>query len=145
MSDCIDHGFSRCLNKNGYYRAWYPRTGKLELLHRVVYCEKQGLSLSDIKGSCVRHTCDNPRCINPEHLLLGTHLDNMRDRTVRGRTAPVGGEANPKAILNWSIVNRIRADYVPNKRGLRKALAAKYGVSPATISDIVSNRSWNNA
>lgn len=145
MDSCTDHGHRKCLNRGGYYRAWDARTKKLELLHRVVYCESNGVSLFSIAGLSVRHTCDNPRCINPEHLILGTHADNMRDRAERGRCANVVGEQNPKAALNWDAVASIRAEYVRNKKGLRAALAIKYGVSPATISDVVSYRSWNNA
>lgn len=60
MSDCIDHGYFKCLNKGGYRRAWYKPTQKLELLHRVTYCEVNNVPLDSIKGLSVRHTCDNP-------------------------------------------------------------------------------------
>lgn len=143
MSECIDHGYHKCLNKNGYYRSWYPSSGKLELLHRVVYCEHHNIQLHYIKGYSVRHTCDNPRCINPEHLLLGSHADNMRDRKERGRCPNVTGENNPKAQLTWEAVQDIRTNYIPKKKGQRLYYATKYNVKPAVISDVVSHRSWN--
>lgn len=145
MSDCIDHGQSKCLNKGGYYRSWCRRTRRLELLHRVVYVDFHNLDMSDIQGVVIRHTCDNPRCINPEHLIKGTQIDNMRDRLERGRNPDVRGASNPNSNLTLEDVLFIRKVYIPNKKGLRSELAAKFGVSPATISDVVSNRSWTNA
>lgn len=143
MSICIDHGYSKCLNKNGYRRAWYTPTKKLELLHRVVYAEHNNVTMQSIAGLSVRHTCDNPRCINPEHLVIGTHADNMRDRTERGRNPDVSGELNPKALLTWEAVRDIRDNYVPYKKGMRQHFAAKYGVGVHVISDVIANRSWN--
>lgn len=143
MSICIDHGYNKCLNKNGYRRAWYKGTGKLELLHRVVYCESNNVTLESIAGLSVRHSCDNPRCINPEHLLIGTHADNMRDRTERNRNPNVKGELNPKAQLNWDAVKDIRENYVPYKKGIRQYFADKYNVGLHVISDVISKRSWN--
>lgn len=145
MSTCIDHGYSRCPNKNGYRRAWHKVTQKLELLHRVVYCEHHNVSMTSIVGLSVRHTCDNPRCINPKHLIIGTHADNMKDRSERGRTADVTGELNPKAKLTIEDVRYIRSIYVKFKKNQRQLLADKFKVSLATIDDIISNRSWKNA
>lgn len=143
MSACIDHGYYKCLNKNGYRRAWYPKTRRLELLHRVVYSEYNGVAMKDLAGLSVRHTCDNPRCVNPEHLVLGTHQDNMRDKSERGRNPDVTGELNPKARLSLEAVQDIRDNYVPFKKGMRQYFANKYNVKPSTISDVISNRSWN--
>lgn len=145
MSDCIDHGQSKCLNKGGYYRSWCRSTRRLELLHRVIYADFHCMSLADIAGIVIRHTCDNPRCINPDHLIPGTQIDNIADRVLRGRSATLRGESNPKSALTNADVEYIRRVYVKNKRGLRASLAEKFNVSPATISDIISNRSWNNA
>ena len=51
-------------------------------VHRIVYALITG---EDITGLVVRHICDNPLCVNPDHLLAGTHIDNMCDRRERGR------------------------------------------------------------
>lgn len=59
--------------------------------HRASYAMKHGaipdLSEADIRGTCIRHTCDNTLCVNPNHLIPGTHTDNMRDKVDRNRTA----------------------------------------------------------
>lgn len=79
LTACIDHG--RGGDKQGYAQTHGTR------LHRKVYAAKMGLTLEQIKGVTVRHTCDNTRCINPDHLIGGTMLDNARDRVERGRSA----------------------------------------------------------
>lgn len=81
--------------------------------HRLAYCVANGLSLDDIKGKLVRHTCDNPGCVNPKHLLLGSDLENYRDAVDRNRrtdrqTFPVGKD-HPKARLVEKDVHSIRA------------------------------------
>ncbi len=59
--------------------------GKSILAHRISYCLEHGLDPKDIKGKVVRHECDNPKCINPDHLMLGTQYDNIQDKIRRGR------------------------------------------------------------
>lgn len=53
--------------------------------HRWVYCEANGCSIDSIKGMVIRHTCDNPACVNPEHLILGTQTQNTDDMAERRR------------------------------------------------------------
>lgn len=84
-----------------------------------------------------------PRCINPEHLVLGTHQDNMRDRSERGRVADVGGELNPRALLDWAAVEDIRKNYIPYKKGIRQYFATKYDVNLHVISAVIGRRAWN--
>lgn len=147
MSDCLDHGKHVSLQQGGYYRGWSAKYKRLVLQHRLAYIEYHNLELSDIDGKVVRHTCDNRRCINPEHLLLGTQLDNIQDMVDRDRYAKQAGEENPRAVLTWDVVADIRRNYKKGARSgeyTRTALAEKYGVSAATISDIVGGRSWIN-
>ena len=67
--------------KSGYGRFWYK--GAPHQAHRVSWMLH---NLSEIpKGQCVLHRCDNPPCVNPDHLFLGTDADNVRDRDQKGR------------------------------------------------------------
>lgn len=72
---------SHRLDRDGYGRI--DRGGRELLLHRYVYSITFGIILEP--GMVVRHKCDNPSCINPEHLELGTQLENMQDKILRNR------------------------------------------------------------
>lgn len=90
------------------------------------------------KGMIVRHTCDNPRCCNPAHLLTGSYKENMADAVERQRTSS-GKFHKPNAKLTWEIVREIRT---LGKNMSATALAKKYNVSIPTISAILRNISW---
>jgi hypothetical protein len=89
----------------------------------------------------VRHKCDNPPCWNPEHLLLGTHADNMADAYARGRNAR--GDGHGMAVLNTQLVRGIAEEYLAGST--HRALAAKYEVSHAAVSAVVRRTSWREA
>ncbi len=124
---------------NGYGRIAGRGTSKpIWQCHRLAFF----LCVGPIpRGSKVLHNCDNPRCINPAHLRIGTQRENVRDRVDRRRSAT--GERAGRAKLSYRIVAEIRAIHV--KRCLThgaKALAAKYGVAPNTVRAVVEGRSW---
>jgi hypothetical protein len=112
--------------KSGYGRRKYQ--GKDRRAHRVVYEQRFG---PIPQGMCVCHRCDTPACINPDHLFLGTHEDNMADMVKKERSA--------KTKLTWDDVNAIRA-----ARGLETGvtLAKRYAVSPTQIAGIHMGRFW---
>lgn len=135
--DCVDHGKTKALDRFGYARKWYD--GRLQYLHRVVYATTHGINLADMQRKVVRHTCDNPRCINPEHLVLGAQQDNMDDMVRRRRQAV--GERAARHILTSDEVISIRKAYIPRHPQYgAKALAALYGVSETQIGNIIHNR-----
>lgn len=141
MSDkpCIDHGGK--LTSAGYGR--YRVGGKMQLAHRVAYCNSQNVPLGSIAGKVVRHTCDRPSCINPAHLVLGTQAENIADMTQRKRQRNVHGIASPNAVLDDDKVRTIRKVFVKGSRRLGYlALARLYGVSDVTISHVVHRRQW---
>ena len=79
---CIDHGLSG--NKPaGYHQV--RRKGRLQYVHRLSLAEHLNKPVE--KLTLVRHLCNNPRCVNPEHLAEGTHQDNANDRVASGRSA----------------------------------------------------------
>ena len=138
---CIEHGRTKSLTKEGYFKIRYK--GNNQYAHRVAYCESKGISLESIRGLLVRHTCDNPRCINPQHLLLGTSQDNMDDMTSRGRQAK--GVANGCAKLTEEDVLYIRKHYKPRcKEHGNLVLARRFGVDSAVISRVVNRLSWSH-
>lgn len=118
--ECLE--WTGCLNSDGYPRA--ALNGNLNTkVHRVV---KQLTTKENIEGKVVRHTCDNPKCINPDHLLLGSNLDNIRDRVERGRTF--------KRITKEKIseIHRLISEGRLNK----KEIADIVGVDPRRVSDV---------
>ena len=80
--DCLEWKHRR--DKKGYGLSYH--FGRRMLAHRLAFAAKEGLTEAELKKvTVVRHTCDNPPCINPDHLLAGTHADNARDKAERGR------------------------------------------------------------
>lgn len=86
-------------------------------------------------GLIVRHRCDVPCCVNPDHLKPGTHQDNVDDRTARGRG--VVGERSPFARLTREQVRDIRASTLSKRK-----LAAIYGVSDTTVYRARTAQTW---
>jgi hypothetical protein len=99
----------------------------------------------DPKELSVRHSCDNPPCVNPKHLLLGTHAENMRDMVERGRSPKGGfpGEANGQAKLTEADVIEIRRLLQTKMR--RYKIAERFNVAPSNITLIAQGKSWAHA
>src|SRR6266481_5793603 len=124
------------------------RTGKgpLERAHRLAW---EFLNGPIPLGIQVLHHCDNPPCVNPAHLWLGTPMDNMRDMTAKGRrrrrpgdlrkTIPRGENAG-RAQLTADKVRTIRERYAAGET--QPALGREYGVCSQQIGQIVLRRSW---
>lgn len=107
------------------------------------------------KGMEVCHRCDNPACVNPEHLFLGTHSDNMRDSSRKGRLhfgerngmnlhpeKRTRGERNGMAKLSQEEVNQIRKRYIEGDI-TQCDLATEYKIHQSTVSSIVNRRHWS--
>lgn len=89
------------------------------------------------KDMHVLHRCDNPSCVNPSHLFLGTNQDNVNDKMQKGRHKVLRGSQLPTAKLTEDQVLKIRAD-----RRTHSLIAADYCVSPSTISAIKNYQNW---
>ena len=90
-----------------------------------------------IDGLLVCHQCDNPSCVNPAHLFLGTPADNSADMAMKDRS--MRGSVNHRAVLTEAQVLAIRAD-----DRVLKLIAADYGVSINTIYKIKRRQRWQH-
>lgn len=126
--------FTGFRNKDGYGKIG-TTPGKSEPAHRVMYKIKNG---EIPKGRVVMHTCDNPACCNPEHLMLGTVNDNVQDMVKKGRNVALS--KSDKSKFSIDTINLIRAEYT-GRRGQKLQLSKKYNCSPTTITNILND--WN--
>lgn len=97
-------------------------------------------------GLLVCHKCDNPPCVNPDHLFLGTSTDNMRDAAAKGRIHGgngVRGEAHRCAKLTEDDVRRIR-EVATDKTCSHTALAREYGISVPAVQQVVYRKTWRH-
>lgn len=114
--------------------------------HRLAYelfvGKIEQLNGSDSRGTCVMHKCDNPLCVNPDHLLLGTHQDNMNDKMNKGRfvARPLLGEKHQNSKLKADDVYLIRS---LNAVGARlQQIAEVFGVSRGTVHKVLTGNTW---
>lgn len=91
-------------------------------------------------GMLVRHVCDNPPCVRPGHLLLGTVADNSRDCVERGRSAR--GERHGRAVMTQEKADALRVERAEGMTQL--GLASKYGISRATVRQILDGLTWKS-
>lgn len=125
---------------NGYGR--FKVKGRMVKVHRWSYSYFKGFKDSTLQ---VLHKCDNPKCSNPDHLFEGTHTDNMRDMSSKGRARGNGkdnkGSENPSSKLEEDKVKLIIED-LPLFNN--KELGLKFGVSHGTISLIRRGKTWKH-
>lgn len=131
-------------NGYGYMGSKYWESGKNCSAHKVSWIIHYGEIPESYSyhGICVLHKCDNPICVNPKHLFLGTHFENMCDMVKKGRTPGLKGEKNPTAKLNDIKVIEIRK-HLKNKINQHE-IAKMYGVNVSTINRINKNHLWEH-
>lgn len=108
--------------------------------HRIAWTIYRGEIPS---GIFVCHRCDNPLCVNPDHLFLGTHSENMKDMKAKGRSNYISGEQSPKSKLTEKDVKNIRKSYKRNIVTMR-SLADRYGVSMGAIQSVLNRTNWKH-
>lgn len=108
--------------------------------HRVSYELRVG---SIPEGMCVLHRCDVRRCINPEHLFLGTLGDNNTDRKQKGRNTDRRGERNPQAKADTEKIRKLREAHA-TRRYSQRQLAKMFGLCQQQVSVIVRGKAWSH-
>ena len=117
----------------GRFVVWYRTENQLIGAHRVsIYLDGR-----DPRGKVVRHTCDNPSCVNPNHLILGTIQDNIQDRSDRNRQA-VGEKVHTSKLTKEQVLE-IRA----SNKSITE-LTEQFNVSPWAIRNILNRKSWKH-
>lgn len=133
--------FSAChwwvgCNSGGYGQI--SINGDMVYSHRVAY----SMAVGEVPGDMeVCHKCDNPSCVNPDHLFRGTHSENMKDMVDKSRTGADKrrGEKNATSKLKDSQVMRIRGSI-----GTLASIGKRYGVSESTVSLIKKRKIWSH-
>jgi len=124
------------LNKGGYGSVRYNK--KTTGAHRASYQIYTGNIPNNLH---VLHRCDNPCCVNPEHLFLGTNEDNVLDCKSKGRLNRIGpkGTRQHMAVLTDDIVRWIRTRPMPYRK-----MAEYLHVNKRTVLDVLMNRAWKH-
>lgn len=140
---CRDDGchiFEGAKDSDGYGRVKLNGVGIA--VHRWMYEHNFG---AVPQGNHVLHKCDTPACVNPEHLFLGTHAENMADKAAKGRSknVPIGhSHKRPMAKINDEKAKQIKELL---RRGYRQAdIARDFGVSRNLISEISLGKTWRH-
>ena len=128
-SDCWE--WQKSLDRDGYGYFWYD--SKTSRGHKYAW----ELYFGDRGGLCVLHTCDNPCCVNPDHLFLGTHQDNVKDRDSKGRQ--VKGSKQHLSKLTEEQVRAIRKDSRKHR-----IIANEYNIAKSNIWFIKSRTTWKH-
>ncbi len=126
-------------DKNGYGKIYANR--KHARAHRVSW----ELHYGPIpKGLQVLHNCpsgDNPSCVNPAHLFLGTNSDNMQDKVAKGRCPR--GETSGKSKMTEASVLAMRSAFDSGERNISK-LARAHQIDQSTANDIIKRKIWKH-
>jgi len=125
------------VDSNGYGRVWEPGIGRMLAAHRVAYEHKFG---PIPQGMAACHKCDVPACVNPDHIFVGTHHDNMRDMVAKGRArGGVSGARNGNAKLTEEQVIEIVTD-----GGSNADMAARFSIVESAIWAIRNGHRWKH-
>jgi hypothetical protein len=130
--DC--HEWTAYSGPNGY--------GLIKFNNKVQYAHRVAAHLAGLLPSLdsklnVCHKCDNPKCVNPDHLFLGTQVENIKDMVSKNRNKPASGEVNGRSKLTEADIPVIRKD----PRSLR-TIAKDYNVTQTQIFNVKHRKTW---
>lgn len=109
--------------------------------HRIAWMIKHPRVSAE--GMCVCHTCDVRSCVNPAHLFLGTHQENVADRHAKGRSSPPKGSANGQSKLDERTVREMRIIYA--RGGISQCeLGKRYGITQSVTHALLHRRTWKH-
>lgn len=129
----------------GYGKIYF--SGKCVYVHRLSYEFTYGVFSKELD---VLHRCDNPPCVNPNHLFLGTAKDNSQDMMIKGRhrIIPLVGERNGNSImLEEEVIQllRVSRDYEDaGERKINEKLSKIFGISKVHVKQIRRNKTWKH-
>lgn len=127
-----------CKDECGYGSFYYKR--RIRRAHRVSYLVHRG---PIPPRYIVMHSCDNPPCVNPAHLGLGTQRDNVEDCMLKNRRAHLTGSSHGMAIFTERQVTLIRAMH--KELGIAPIQIAEWcGVTPTTIHSMLKGKNWSS-
>ncbi len=126
-------------DRGGYGKLQCTFVTSTRLTHRIAWI----LTFGPTEGLQVLHKCDNPPCINPAHLFLGTQMDNRLDMLAKNRQNDRRGEGNGFHILTVEQVLDIKASYIPRICTLQM-LADRHNVHIKTVHDIIQGKTWTH-
>ena len=138
--------YTKKLSPQGYGRIF--KNGKQISTHRFMWEYANKRKIPD--GMYICHKCDNPCCVNPNHLFCGTNSENQKDAVKKGRRIPYIGESHANSKLTKRQVIEI-INYWNNKspqkgrlQATKRTLANKYGVCVTSIHRIVNGTGWKH-
>lgn len=141
-TQCWD--FNGCKDRDGYHKFSYKRLGETKYrqmgAHKMMLILYTGVDVPS--GKVVMHSCDNPSCVNPNHLSVGTVQDNNLDKLQKGRAVAPKGERQAAASITDDIARKIKAEAVVgyrvgyNNGSNLKEVAVKYGVKVELVRRI---------
>lgn len=126
------------LNSDGY--GVIDVNGKTKRVHRIIFLLVKGISLEPEQKVC--HKCDNPVCVNPNHLFIGTQKDNMSDMLIKNRASNYftkKGVEHPNSKFSSNDIKKIKQ---MSKTLSQQKIAEQFGVVQQTISRIITGKRY---
>ena len=130
------------MHRDGYGRTRFSHSGKSWLVHRAAWFAWYGVDPGDL---CVCHRCDVPSCVNPQHLFLGTKMDNWVDCQSKRRTAADNGTTDGERG-HWSKMTNVQAreEFCAFRSGRTSAvdIARRYGMTRQSVWNMLKGKTW---